>query len=252
MSDIVSPGISQKKVSFEEIMSEYLKIWKNTYEELRKNDIKALIYGSVALYYKLSDLPEAVELIKSNRKNGPQDLNVIVPVKFREKFKETLIKMEFTPYYHLEVTMGNLASMFLYNQFTIKAYYMDKAEFNHDVDIDWNQEFSLSLTDLLLTKLQMHYPTDKDSADISAILLKYDEIDKDKIALHTSREWGFWKDAIDNLNNARTYASRLQSKNEKLKKIISNSLKLYGIINNYPKSGNWKPLSEDDKYWRDF
>ncbi|AWR95567.1 hypothetical protein [Acidianus brierleyi] len=251
MSNISPTGISEKKISFEEIISEYLKIWKNIYNELEKNNIKALIYGSVAIYYKLSNLPEAIDLIKSNRKNGPQDLNVIVPLKFREKFKEILMKMEFTPYYHLEVTMGNLASMFLYNQFTIKVYYMDKAEFNHDVDIDWNQEFSLSLTDLLLTKLQIHYPTDKDSADIAAILLKYDEIDKEKICIQTSKDWGFWKDAVDNLNNARTYVSRLQSKSEKLKNIITASLKLYGLVNNYPKPNNWKPLN-DEKYWRDF
>jgi hypothetical protein len=248
----IPPGISEKKISFEETMAEYLKIWKNIYTELEKNDVKALIYGSVALYYKLNDIPEAVDLIKSNRKNGPQDLNVIVPVKFREKFKEILMKMEFVPYYHLEVTMGHLASMFLYNQFTIKVYYMDKAEFNHDIDIDWSQEFSLSLTDLLLTKLQIHYPTDKDSADIAAILLKYDEIDKEKIGIHTSRDWGFWKDAVDNLNNARAYISKLQVKNDKLKGVVSASLKLYGFINNYPKSNGWKPLSEDEKYWRDF
>jgi hypothetical protein len=136
----------------------------------------------------------------------------------------------------------------------IKAYYLDKISFNHDFEVDWSQEYSLSLTDLLLTKLQIHYALDKDIADIIAILLKYDEIDKEKIARVLSSDWGFWKDAVSNLNKIRELIKKIEANNPntKLRDVIPLSLKFIGYINNYPKSDNWKPLGDDEKYWKDF
>lgn len=250
MSGIIPSGTSQKKVSFENLAEEYLKLWNGIQGELKNNNVKALVYGSIALYAKFKDLPESLELIKLGRKNGPQDLNVLVKVDSREKFKELMMKNEFVPYYHLEVTMGNVASMFFYNNLVVKAYYMDKAQFNHEVEVDWSQDYFMSPTDLLLTKLQMHFPTDKDSADIAAILINED-VNKEKIAQHTSKDWGFWKDAVDNLAKAREVVSRLP-KHDKLKKIVPVTLKLYGFLNDYPKAGTWKPMEEEDKYWSDF
>ncbi|ARM75340.1 hypothetical protein [Acidianus manzaensis] len=255
MSNFNLPNFQAKKIEFEQISQEYIKIWSDANKRLNKEGVKALIYGSIGLYYRLKDLSEAVKLIKDVRKEGPQDLNVIVREKDREKFKEILMSMNFVPYYHLEITMGHIASIFLFNEFTIKVYYMDVARFNHDVEINWNEDFSMDLTDLLLTKLQVHYSTDKDAADIAAILLKGDQINKEKIGRSVSTDWGFWKDAVDNLNKAREYVSRLERdnpKNDGIRKVVSESLKLYGYINNYPKSESWKPLSEDEKYWRDF
>lgn len=245
-----------KKINFDAIVKDYLKIWQEIHKNLKKEGVKALIYGSIGLYYRLSDIPEALELIKGVRKMGPQDINVLVREKDRDKFKEILMSMGIMPYFHLEFAMGHVASMFFYNEYTIKVYYMDVARFNHDVEINWNEEFALDLTDLLLTKLQIHYSIDKDSADIAAILLKADQLDKEKIGRHVASDWGFWKDAIDNLNKTREYASRLARENPKFekvaKKIVVEALKLYGFINNYPKTEKWKPVPEGEKYWRDF
>jgi hypothetical protein len=244
----------QKKVNFENLARDYLKIWDNIYTELKRRNSKALIYGSIALYYRLMNSRDSIELLKLGRNNGPQDLNVLVPTKYRDIFKEVVINEGFTPYYHLEVTIGDKAGIFFMNEMVIKAYYMDKISFNHDFEVDWSQEYSLSLTDLLLTKLQIHYALDKDIADIIAILLKYDEIDKEKIARVLSSDWGFWKDAVSNLNKIRELIKKIEANNPntKLRDVIPLSLKFIGYINNYPKSDNWKPLGDDEKYWKDF
>lgn len=249
-------SFTTKKIRFENVATDYLKIWQEIYRNLKKEGVKALIYGSIALYYRLSDIPEAIKIIGDVRKKGPQDINVLVKEKDREKFKEILMNMGIMPYFHLERVMGHIASMFLYNEYTIKVYYMDIAKFNHDVEIDWNEDFALSITDLLLTKLQVHYSIDKDSADIAALLLKANQIDKEKIGRHIASDWGFWKDAIENLNKTREFASRLARDDPKLadvaKKIAAESLKLYGFLNKYPKTEKWKPVEEGEKYWRDF
>ncbi|NON62194.1 hypothetical protein HLB03_05715, partial [Acidianus sp. DSM 29099] len=103
-------------------------------------------------------------------------------------------KAGFTPYYHLEFTIGNLAGMFFLDNYIIKVYYMDEMKFNHDIPIDWSEFLAFNLTDLLLSKLQIHFPLDKDIADIIAIILKDEEISRSKIIETISNDYGLWKD----------------------------------------------------------
>ncbi|MCH1771930.1 MULTISPECIES: hypothetical protein [Metallosphaera] len=254
MSGITPFDVSQQKgIKFESISLEYLKLYERIYSELKKRDGKALLYGSIGIFHRVGDIKEAVELLKLYRKSGPQDVNVLVPIKYRDVFKEILREQGWTPYYHLERLMGDIAGMFFYESFVLKAYYMDKVKFNHEFVVDWNEEFSMNLTDLLLTKLQMHFPTDKDSADIGAILMKANLIDIKRVIEQVSAYEGFWKDATDNLSKVKSLIGRLEMDNVKtrdqLRQVIVTVTKLHGELMKVAPNRQFK---EDEKYWLDF
>ncbi|BCS93166.1 hypothetical protein [Metallosphaera javensis (ex Sakai et al. 2022)] len=254
MSGITPFDVSQQKgIKFESISLEYLKLYEKIYSELKARGGKALIYGSLGIFHRVGDLQEAVELLKLYRKAGPQDINILVPVKYRDMFKEVLREQGWTPYYHLEKLMGDVAGMFFYESFVLKAYYMDKVRFNHEFTVNWNEDFSMNLTDLLLTKLQMHFPTDKDSADIGAILMKSSFIDIKKVIEQVSADRGFWKDATDNLSKVKSLVGRLELDNvkskEQLRQVIIVFNKLYGELMKVAPSS---PFGEEEKYWLDF
>ncbi|NON62193.1 hypothetical protein HLB03_05710, partial [Acidianus sp. DSM 29099] len=78
MSSVPSFNLPQEKVSFDVKCKEYLKLWLELKKELDAKNVKALVYGSVGIFYRLSSVDDAVELMKLYRKNGPQDMNVIV------------------------------------------------------------------------------------------------------------------------------------------------------------------------------
>ncbi|EHP70059.1 hypothetical protein MetMK1DRAFT_00005610 [Metallosphaera yellowstonensis MK1] len=255
MSGITPFDVSQqRKVPFESVAQEYLKLYDRIYSSLKESGAKILLYGSIGIYHRVKDSKDSVELLKLYRRNGPQDMNVILPTSSRERFKEVVKEQGWTPYYHLERTMGDVAGMFFYESLVLKAYYMDVPTFNHRINLSWEEEYSASLTDLLLTKLQMHFPTDKDTADIAAILLLEERIDVNKVLLHARSDWGFWKDATQNLANVRSLVGRLEMDNvktkEELKRVIAVSTKLYGqLMNAKPHHESNDP---DEKYWLDF
>ena len=72
-----------------------------------------MLYGSIAVYYHVKDHKLASDIIKLYRRGGPQDINFLVRPEERDKFKQIMVSLDYTPYFHLERTMGNIASMFL-------------------------------------------------------------------------------------------------------------------------------------------
>ncbi|MEM0104872.1 MAG: hypothetical protein QW743_08660 [Candidatus Methanomethylicia archaeon] len=256
MSGITPFDISQmKKIKLEEIFEAYLKEAKKIHDECEKEGVKLLLYGSVAIYDTVKSNKDAIDLMKLYRRQGVNDINMLIKKEHRDKFKEVIYSLDYFPYIHLEKTLGDIAGMFFKEEIVVKAYYMDAMEFNHLIPVDWSQKFKMSTTDLVLSKLQMHKPIDKDMADITALLLASD-INEGKIISLTSDDWGLWKDVTTNLSNLRGFINRITTDEIKNKDILSNVIakviKLHGKIMNSPKTQNWKPQPEDSKYWRDF
>jgi len=256
MSGITPFDISQiKKINLEKIFEEYLNEAKRIIDELKKEGGKALVYGSVGIYHYVKDVPLAVEFMKLYRRQGVQDINILVKKDSRDIFKRVITSLDYTPYIHLERTMGDFAGMFFKEEIVVKVYYWDVMHFNHDIPVDWDAEFVMKPTDLLLSKLQKHYALDKDFSDISALLLKFENFD-DKLVKLTSEDWGLWKDCLDNIIKLRDFINKIildkVKTREELKPIILRSLKIQNLLINSPKSDKWKPLPEGEKYWKDF
>ncbi|BCU68826.1 hypothetical protein [Stygiolobus caldivivus] len=254
MSEISPFDLQLRKVDVIKQLDKSLDEAKRIYDACSKEGVKLLLYGSVGIYSNVKENKIAVELLRLYRRNGIQDINFIVKPESRDKFKEVIYSLDYTPYIHLERTLGQIAGMFFKEEITVKVYYSDEMKFSHIIPINWNSEFTFDRQDLLLSKLQMHFPTNKDLSDIIALMLF--DIPEDKVLDLTSRDWGLWKDVTSNLQKSRELVSKLITdeirERDELMPVISKLVKLHGRIMNSPKQKSWEPMPEDAKYWRDF
>lgn len=252
----ISPFDAQlRKIDVNKMFNDYLSDAEKIYEKCKEKGMVALLYGSIAVYYKVKDNKLSSDIMKLYRRSGPQDINFIVRTEDREKFKQVMYNLDYTPYFHLEKTLGNIVSMFFKEEKVVRAYYFNEMRFSHVIPVNWNSEFTLNEEDLLLSKLQIHFALDKHLSDVISLLLKYD-IEGNKIIELTSADWGLWKDVTDNLLKARDLVGRLITdqvkEREELMPVISRLVRLHGRIMNSQKKPSWKPIPEGEKYWRDF
>ncbi len=255
MSGVTPFDLALRKVDVEKTFAELLAEARKIYNDAKKENIKLLLYGSVAFYDKVKENRLGVDLLKLYRRTEDIDVNFLVKSESRDKFKELMFSLEFTPYIHLEKTMGNVAGLFFKENVIVKVYYMDQMEFSHVVPVNWESEFEFDDEDLLLSKLQRHNALNKDLADVISLLLVR-EVKGDKLVELTSSDWPLWKDVTDNLVKARQLISNLITdevkEREELMPVISKVVKLHGRVMNSQKKESWKPMPEDSKYWRDF
>jgi len=150
--------------------------------------------------------------------------------------------------------------------------FFDKLAFSHDVpfgkmgkgrlELDYP---TITVTDLLLEKLQIHEINEKDIKDIIVLLKAHelghneeDQVNLDYIAELLGDDWGFWKDAVDNLKKTLTFAEKYRERslisNQDLGEICEKVSKLLEVLENCPKTKRWQKGAKrgaKKKYWRD-
>ncbi len=138
--------------------------------------------------------------------------------------------------------------------------FFDKLQYSHDISFGNKPEQgrlgldfpTLNLTDLFLSKLQIHKITRKDQLDIGLMLLHHDlsgsdspeHINSTRIAETLASDWGFWYDAMANLKQASATANSLVAE-QKLtpqqgQTIESHTNELITSIDNTSKSSQWE------------
>jgi hypothetical protein len=141
--------------------------------------------------------------------------------------------------------------------------FFDKMEYSHDIEFGSKPENgrlaldfpTISLADLLLTKLQIHKITSKDIIDISTILLLHelgngskDTIDLSRISRVLADDWGFWYDAVGNLKALEELHDHLVTKGiltgDQEKLIEKRAQKLLMEIEKEPKTKSWEKRSK--------
>ncbi len=138
--------------------------------------------------------------------------------------------------------------------------FFDKLQYSHDITFGSKPEQgrlgldfpTLNLTDLLLSKLQIHNITKKDQLDIGLTLLYHGLSDSDsrehinatRIAETLGSDWGFWYDAMANLQQASATANSLIAEqkftSQQGQTIASRASNLIRAVENTPKSVQWE------------
>lgn len=129
--------------------------------------------------------------------------------------------------------------------------FRDDLSFSHVIHFKGRLELddpTIPVEDLILEKLQIHYINEKDFKDVIIFLLEHEfgsshnreEIDISYIARVLADDWGFYYDAVNNLNKIKEYAGGfgLLSCQEK-DKVRSMVSALTGKIEEEPKTGKW-------------
>ncbi|MCX8192565.1 MAG: hypothetical protein N3G77_01995 [Nitrososphaeria archaeon] len=158
----------------------------------------------------------------------------------------------------INALFGHKRLTFYKDQVKVDVFF-DKLEFSHDVffgsepgkgrlEIDYP---TISLTDLMLEKLQIHHINKKDIIDMIAILMTHEVgdatekevIDGRYIGVILSDDWGFWYDALENLKKVEYFTKKFRDDNlislDSSLKVLQNIEKIRTIIENTEKTKNW-------------
>lgn len=125
---------------------------------------------------------------------------------------------------------------------------------------------TITISDLLLEKLQIHEINEKDIKDIIVLLRAHkiafseerDSINLDYILRVLNNDWEFWYEAVTNLNKVAYFAEKYVKDNllspEDLVDVTNKIKEILSSLNNSQKSKKWlerAKIGTKKKWWRD-
>jgi len=244
---------------------EFLKEALGIVEKARSQGIYVRILGSLAAYIRSLNNGSA-DVFKSLGRFGEgmplfTDLDLAAYGKQRGEINKLFREMAFVPDALVNGMFGHKRLIFYHPQ---KKYHIDvflnRLEFSHDVEfgekpgsgrleLDYP---TISPTDIILEKLQIHDINRKDLIDLISVFVAHDvqeqhgkdAIDGGYIAKIFSDEWGFWYDATTNLSKTRTVLEAVTKEGKLTPEQSQTTVKrmdtLLKIIENSPKTRNWE------------
>ena len=208
-SILSTPDVTRKaELSGDELFQEGFRI----VDDAKKQNFTLRITGGIAIFNLIEKNVPIRELLVKNRKAGKSatstfaDLDLVGYSKETKKLNTLFLEQyQFQKDKIINALFGDRRRIYYHPEGTFHVdVFLDKLEFNHDIDIRGRLELdypNLNPDDLLLTKLQIHYINDKDLLDIIALLTvdtwKIEE--RQRIIEVLSNDWGFCYDAVNNL-----------------------------------------------------
>ena len=152
--------------------------------------------------------------------------------------------------------------------------FFDKLHYSHEIHFGSNPDdgrlsldpVTISPTDLVLEKIQIHEINEKDIKDLVTLFASCEvsdqegrgKIDRKHIGHMLADDWGFWYDANSNLEKVTHFAQKYKEDDkldsELLKTISTRINDLKRAIDETPKTKQWKKREKDGtkkKWWND-
>lgn len=249
-------------VLLDEFSLKVLRTALEVVEAAQSRGIILRVLGAVAAYLHCSENESAIMFFRSvGRVDGGvlfTDVDLIGYSKQRKQLVSLMRELGFDENRAINTLFGHKRMVFFRDGVKVDIFF-DKLEFSHDVffgnepgkgrlELDYP---TISLTDLLLEKLQIHQINKKDIIDVMAILMTHDVdnangrevIHAGYIGRILSDDWGFWYDALENLRKIESFASRFRDEGlitaEQHAMILQNIEKLRFAIEGSEKTKNW-------------
>ena len=226
-------------------------------EEATKRDIPLRLLGGVAIrIHCLEFLDFSKKLARLGE--GQQeytDLDFMSYLKFQKnKMKQLFEEMG---YDKRPTTMSSAATQrHIYfhpkGWFYVDVFFDKLLAANHPLDFRGRLDLdspTITPADLLLEKLQIVFPDEKDIKDLLLLLRAHEvslEEEKNKIngkfiATKLASDWGFWYTATTNLAGLRQYVGGAESLTDEEKQNLNSKVsQLQEVIEKEPKSTGWK------------
>jgi len=230
------------------------------------------IMGSLAAYIHSMDKPEIISTFKSLGRFGEgkpnfTDLDLIAYSKQGRQVGQIFKQLGFKPD---EMVNGFFGDRRLIFYSPTGAYHVDiflnKLEFSHTVAFGEKpgagrlelDSPTITLTDLVLEKLQIHEINRKDLIDLIIVFLGHpvssdgvnarEAVDGDYILKILGDDWGFWYDSVANLNKVKSFAIELMKEgkltNEHVSTVNREIAKLVEMANSSSKTKRWEVRSK--------
>ena len=229
---------------------------KRLVEEATKRGVPIRLLGGVAIRVHCA---EYLGFAKGLQRLGQgqqeyTDLDFMSYAKYRNKMKEFFKEMG---YEKRPTTMSSAATqrqIYFHPKgwFTVDVFFDKLLAANHPLDFKNRLEPdtpTVTPTDLLLEKLQIVFPSEKDVKD-SILVLRAHEISQGEennrinaksVSEKLASDWGFWYTATTNLNGLKGYIAEFELIDDAQKKDVTAKIDaMLSAIENAPKSSGWK------------
>jgi hypothetical protein len=209
------------------------------------------VMGPIALHFYF---PDFVDLYRKMERLGDRvftDIDYASYGKCRGKIVPFFEKQNFTLEKRAAMLSGNTRHIYFGDRIPMIDVFFDQLSYNHPIDYRGRLEihpYCVSLTDLLLQKLQIVQINDKDLKDGMLLLLAAQVGDTDKEMINTkyvaklmSDDWGFYYTSTMNLEKIKLASSAVPILTDHHRLAIAqNADRIIQAIENAPKSGKWK------------
>ncbi len=241
----------KKQISSEEVV----KIALNLVEEAKREGILLRLIGGPA--FRVHSSPMATKVHKKlKRLKGQEfpDIDFIALSKKRKDVKKFFEKRgwNFDSYMFFFTSGVGMRNRQIYRgeKIDVDIFY-DKLEMCHKIDLRKRLDVdppTVSLADLLLTKLEIFEFTEKDAKDVMALLRDHkighrdepETINAKYIAELFADDWGFWYTATTNLNKIKAACPTYKQLSEgDIADITSKIDQIMKYIDDEPKTKKW-------------
>jgi hypothetical protein len=230
---------------------DYLEEARKITSEAQKEGIVLRVMGPIALHFYF---PEHVDLYRRMKRLGERvftDIDYASYGKCRGKIVSFFEKHGYELEKRSAMLSGNTRHIYFGGRIPMIDVFFDKLDYNHPIEYKDRLEihpYCVSLTDLLLQKLQIVQINDKDLKDGMLLLLAseiglQDEgfINAKYLEKIMSNDWGFCHTAMTNLIKIKEASMNVTALTTADCVLIEEHVEqLNLILENTPKSGGWK------------
>jgi hypothetical protein len=230
---------------------EYLDEAHKLTDEAQKQGLILRVMGPIALHFYF---PEHIELYRSMERLGERvftDIDYASYGKNRGKIVPFFEKQGYELEKRAAMMSGGTRHIYFGDRIPMIDVFFDKLDYNHPIYYQGRLEihpYCVSLTDLLLQKLQIVKINDKDLKDTMLLLLaaQLGENDNNNINLKyvaklMSDDWGFYYTSSMNLNKVQAAVNGVPVLSDQDRILIKEKAEtIIKTIEMEPKSGKWK------------
>jgi len=220
-------------------------------DEAQKQKLILRVMGPIALHYYF---PDYVDLYMRMERLGERVFTDIDYASYG-KHRGSLVSFFAKQGYEIEkramLIAGNERHIYFGARIPMIDVFYDKLSYNHPIQYKGRLEihpYCVSLTDLLLQKLQIVQINDKDLKDSMLLLLAANISNNDNNNINTkylakimSDDWGFYYTSTMNLAKVKQHMPNVKVLDESQRETIAKKAdQIIQAIEDEPKSGGWK------------
>jgi hypothetical protein len=237
----------------------FLEEGKRIVDEAEKQGIPLRLLGGVAIRVHCMEFSDFAKRLGRLGKGQQEytDLDLMSYMKFRKKMKDFFAAIGYSK---RPTTMSSAATqrqIYFHPKgwFYVDVFYDKLLAANHPLDFRGRLDLdspTITPTDMLLEKVQIVFPDEKDVKDAVLLLRAHGIVEQEErnkinakfIAGKLASDWGFWYTATTNLKGLKQYVSDDPIPNAEEKQDLASKIEsVLMAIEKEPKSAGWKMRS---------
>jgi hypothetical protein len=240
----------------------FLAEGKRIVEAARSADIVMRVMGPLALHYYF---PEQVELYARLERLGDRyftDIDFAAYKKTAKKMKNFMESIGYECDLPTFMSSGGTRHIYFAGKVPMIDVFFEKLDYCHEVNYEGRlelDEYSVSLSDIMLQKLQIWEINDKDLKDIEYLLTcaeigddEQKKINQSYIAKRFADDWGFWYTATTNFGRVKEHVDKVDAFTPEQKQHVKDRCDHFlARIEAEPKTKGWNKRAKKgtDKIW---